>query len=107
MTTPRRGFLKSLAVAPLAPAALRPQVPVPTPVPVGHEAVAEALAEAAKREFGAHLDAADLDAVKKELARNLESAERLRRAARLGNADEPVNLFAARLPRVRGEGGRR
>ena len=107
MTTPRRGFLKSLAVAPLAPAALRPQVPVPTPVPVGHEAVAEALAEAAKREFGAHLDASDLAVVKKELVRGLESAERLRQAAGLRNSDGPVNPFEARPPAPVGKEDRR
>lgn len=117
MPTARRGFLKSLALAPLAPAALAPQVaPVPAPAPppaaapappTGPEAVAEALAEAVKREFGAHLDAAELEAVKKELVRNLESAARLRQAARLGNADEPVCLFEARPPAAPEKGARR
>lgn len=117
MTTARRGFLKSLALAPLAPAALGPQAaPAPAPAPpppatpappTGHEAVAEALAEAVKREFGAHLDGAELDAVKKELTRNLESAARLRQAARLGNADEPVSRFEARPPAAPEKGGRR
>ena len=115
MPTARRGFLKSLALAPLAP--LAPQAaPVPAPAPppaaapatpTGTEAVAEALAEAVKREFGAHLDAAELVAVKKELARNLEGAARLRQAARLGNADEPVNLFEARPPTAPERGDRR
>jgi hypothetical protein len=117
MTTPRRGFLKSLAAVPLAPAAITPQaVPAPAPAPppaaapappTGHEAVAEALAEAVKREFGAHLDGAELNAVKKELARNLGSAARLRQAARLGNADEPVSRFEARPPASPEKGGRR
>ena len=117
MTTPRRGFLKSLAAVPLAPAAIAPQaVPAPAPAPppvaapappTGHEAVAEALAEAVKREFGAHLDGAEIDAVKKELTRNLESAARLRQAARLGNADEPVSRFEARPPAAPEKGGRR
>jgi len=117
MTTPRRGFLKSLAAVPLAPAAIGPQAapapapappPAPAPAPpTGHEAVAEALAEAVKREFGARLDAAELVAVKKELARNLEGAARLRQAARLGNADEPVNRFEARPPAAPERGGRR
>jgi len=115
MTTARRGFLKSLALAPLAPAALGPQAtPAPAPPPAaapapatGHEAVAEALAEAVKREFGAHLDGAELDAVKKELTRNLESAARLRQAARLGNADEPVSRFEARPPAAPEQRGRR
>jgi hypothetical protein len=115
MTTPRRGFLKSLALAPLAPAALAPQAapaPAPAPPPTAAPApptgdVAEALAEAVKREFGAHLDAAELVAVKKELARSLESAARLRQAARLGNADEPVSRFEARPPAAPEKGGRR
>jgi len=117
MTTPRRGFLKSLALAPLAPAALGPQAaPAPAPAPppaaapappTGHEAVAEALAEAVKRQFGAHLDDAELEAVKKELTLNIESAARLRQAARLGNADEPVSRFEARPPMAPEKGGRR
>jgi hypothetical protein len=115
MTTPRRGFLKSLAAVPLAPAAIGSQAaPAPAPPtgaaphpPTGHEAVAEALAEAVKREFGAHLDAADLEAVKKELTRNLDDASRLRAAASLRNADGPVNLFTARPPALPERGGRR
>ena len=117
MTTARRGFLKSLALAPLAPAALSPQaVPAPAPAPppaaapippTGHTAVAEALTEAVKREFGAHLDTAELDAVKKELTRNLESAARLRQAAKLVNADEPASRFEARPPASPEKGGRR
>jgi len=98
MATARRGFLKSVAAVPLAPAALAPEAAPPT----GHEAVAEALAEAVKREFGEHLDAADLDAVRKGLAENLERSERLRRAARLSNADGPVSRFEARPPEAKG-----
>ena len=98
MATARRGFLKSVAAVPLAPAALAPEAAPPA----GHEAVAEALAEAVKREFGEHLDAADLDAVKKGLAENLERSERLRRAARLSNADGPVSRFEARPPEAKG-----
>jgi hypothetical protein len=108
MQTPRRGFLKGLAAAPLAPAVLAPQTsPTPTPVPAGHEAVAEALAEAVKREFGAHLDAAELGAVRKELQAGLERAQRLRQVARLSNADEPVNRFEARPAGAPGRGERR
>ena len=108
MALARRGFLKSVAAVPLAPAALAPQVPpAATPgTPAGNEAVAEALAEAVKRQFGAHLDAGELEAVKKELARSLERGERLHRDARLGNADEPVGRFEARPPERRERGGR-
>jgi hypothetical protein len=109
MKTPRRGFLKGLAAAPLLPAALAPQAspPAPKPAPVGPESVAEALAEAVKREFGEHLDAAELEAVRKELRRGRERAERLCRAARLTNADGPVNRFEARPPQAAGAGGSR
>jgi hypothetical protein len=107
MTTARRGFLKRLALAPLAPAALASAAVPAAPLPTGDAAVAEALAEAVKRQFGAHLDDAELAAVKKELTRNIESAARLRQAARLGNADEPVSRFEARPPMAPGQGGRR
>jgi len=105
MKTARRGFLKTLAAAPLAPAAAAaPSVAAPA---TGREAVAEALAEALKREFGAHLDASDLAAVRKELVRGLESAERLRQAAGLRNSDGPVNPFEARPPAPVGKEDRR
>ena len=77
MKTDRRAFLESLAVVPLVPVAGAP----PAAATAGHEAVAEALAEAVKREFGAHLDASDLPAVRKELGRGLQRAQRLRQAA--------------------------
>ena len=109
MTTARRSFLKSLALAPLAPAALPPQAAPPSaaPPPAGDATVAEALTEAVRREFGAQLDDAELDAVKKELARNLESARRLRQAAKLVNADEPVTRFDPRSPAAAEKGSRR
>jgi hypothetical protein len=96
----RRAFLGALAMAPVVPATLGPQAPPPpsTKPPSGNEGVAEALVEAVKREFGADLDAADLDAVKKEIARGLDAAFRLRKAAGLRNADEPVTRFEARPP---------
>jgi hypothetical protein len=96
----RRAFLGALAVAPVVPAALAPQAPAPpaSPPVSADEAIAEALAEAVKREFGSKLDDAGLDAVRKELARGLERASRLRQAARLDNADAPVVRFEARPP---------
>jgi len=106
MPLARRGFLKAVAAVPLAPAALAPRsVPAAAAVaaPAGNEAVAEALAEAVKRQFGAHLDAAELEAVKKEIARNLDGAARLVQTARLRNADGPVNRFEARPPEAKGE----
>ncbi|HSD66129.1 MAG TPA: hypothetical protein VLF95_05480 [Vicinamibacteria bacterium] len=106
MPPARRGFLKAVAAVPLAPAALAPRsepAAAAVTAPAGNEAVAEALAEAVKRQFGAHLDAAELAAVRKELAQALDRAERLRRDARLGNADDPVNRFEARPPAAKGK----
>lgn len=102
MAAPRRGFLKALAVAPILETALArqasPAAP-PQPAQAGPgDAVAEALAEAARRQFGAHLDAGELAEVRKELERNRAAASRLRAAARLGNADAPVGRFEARPP---------
>lgn len=102
MKNGRRAFLESLAAAPLVPAALTPPAVAVSPSAgepaSGHDAVAEALAEAVKRQFGAHLDAADVQAVRKKLLGNLERAERLRKAARLGNADAPIGRFEAVPP---------
>jgi hypothetical protein len=106
MPVPRRGFLRSVAAVPLVPESLAPQgAAAPAPAPSGNELVAEALAEAVKRQFGTRLDAAELESVKKELASGLERGERLRIQARLTNADEPVALFQARPPQ--GHGGTR
>lgn len=113
MVTARRGFLKTVAIAPLAPGALvalressaAPPSPPATAVAAGAQAtpspaetVAEALSEAVRREHGAHLDAEGLARVKKEIANSLDAASRLRQAARLANADEPVTLFRAVPP---------
>ncbi len=102
MAAARRGFLKAVALAPLAPAALAaPQTPppassggaAPSPAPSGFDAIAEALTEAVRREHGARLDADALVRIRKRIARRLEGAERLRRAAQLRNADPPVTTF--------------
>jgi len=83
----RRSFLKALAAAPLAPAALA--------AASSAEGVAEALAEAVRREHGQHLDAAGLEAVRKQIARSLENAARMRRALPLANGDQPIPFFSA------------
>jgi hypothetical protein len=103
MSTPRRGFLKTLAAAPLAPASLG----VAAPAVSSREAAGQALAESVVRELGAELGAAERDALGKRVARGLEAAARLREAARLTNADEPVNRFEARPPAPARPGGRR
>jgi len=108
VTAPRRGFLKALAVAPIVPGALARQTPPPavaTPAaqpagPTG-DGVAEALAEAVKRQFGAHLDALELEEVRKEIERNRSASARLRASARMSNADDPVGRFEARPPVAR------
>jgi hypothetical protein len=102
----RRSFLKVLAVAPAAiataglptpvTAGQAPAAPPTAPSAAGTEAVAEALAEAVRREHGADLDAAGVEAVRKEIARSLERAARMRAALHLGNADGPVTFFSAR-----------
>jgi len=113
MHAPRRRFLHALAAAPLAPA-LAPQAapppappapaaPAPAPSP---DPLADALLEAVKLRYGAHLEAADLPRVRKRLGEAREIGERLRKAAALGNGDEPVTVFEAR-PRPSRAGGRR
>ncbi|OFV88486.1 MAG: hypothetical protein A2V74_01015 [Acidobacteria bacterium RBG_16_70_10] len=100
----RRAFLGSMAIAPAAFAS--PPAAPSTPAPSETEAAAEALAEVVRRRFGAHLDAAELQAVRKEIARGIEAADRMRRAFRLGNAVEPVNRFEARPPEPPPRGSR-
>jgi len=106
VSTARRDFLQALAAAPIVPGALAPQAapapapaaPVSRPAASGGDPVAAALAEAVRREFGAHLDAAELEEVRREIERGRAAARRLREAARLANADDPVNRFEARPP---------
>ena len=106
MSTPRRRFLASLALTPLAPEALAalpvqappPVAPAPPPAP---EPVVDALAEIVKRRYGAHLSDDDLLAVRKLLVESVKTGDRLRAAAPLGNADEPATVFEAR-PTARG-----
>ena len=101
MGSARRSFLKSLAAAPLLPAALT-QVgpnppPPPTPVPSAADApspAAEALAEAARHRYGAHFEAGDMNEIRKAIHGNLQAADRLRKL-KLANSDEPVTTFAA------------
>lgn len=102
MPDARRSFLKALAAAPLAPAALAAEPPSTPPAAAppaaaasSAEGVAEALAEAVRREHGEHLDAAGLEAVRKQIARSLENAARMRRALPLANGDQPIPFFSA------------
>ena len=102
MPDARRSFLKALAAAPLAPAALAAEPPSTPPAAAppaaaasSAEGVAEALAEAVRREHGEHLEAAGLEAVRKQIARSLENAARMRRALPLANGDQPIPFFSA------------
>lgn len=114
MAAARRGVLKVMALVPLAPSALlagqsAATRPAPTAGAASPEAaapapavdcVADALTQAVRCEHGDRLDAEQLAHVKRKIARSLEAGARLRRAARLRNADEPVTLFHA-LPAER------
>jgi len=108
MATPRRSFLKSLAAAPLLPRALvAPQgaaapspaavLPSPSPSPAPGP-VAEALAQVVQHRYGAQLEAGELDEIKKAIEESLQGADRLKKALKLTNADEPVTLFRAAPP---------
>ena len=108
MANARRGFLKSLAAAPLLPAALvHPQAaPAPPAAPPSSPSpgesppspAADALGEAVRHRYGAQLGPGDLEEIKKAIEGNLQAADRLRKALALGNPDEPVTLFQARPP---------
>ena len=106
MAAPRRSFLKSLAVAPLLPtlaqtAAAPPRPsPAPSASPSPSDApgpMALALAEAARHRFGAHIEAADMDEIRKAIQGNLQAADRLHKVT-LVNSDEPVTQFTALPP---------
>ena len=112
MSTPRRRFLGTLAAVPLAPGAFAlpqtappPAAASPSPSPSPPSPVAEALAEVARRRYGSFFGDGDAEAVQRLIADNLKAAERLQ-ARKLGNADEPVTVFAAR-PRPAKSGARR
>ena len=104
----RRSFLKSLAAAPLLPRALvaqqavpSPAAPLPSPSPSPSPVpgpVAEALAQVVQQRYGSQLEAGDLEEIKKGIEENLQAADRLKKALKLTNADEPVNLFRAVPP---------
>lgn len=110
----RRRFLRSLAAAPLLPATISappppapapPSPPVPSPAaspepspsPSPPGPVAQALGEVVRLRYGPQLEEADLGEVRKGIENNLQAAERLRKAVKLANSDEPVNLFHPRL----------
>ena len=78
-----------MAPAPSPPLA----TPVPSPSPSPPGPVAQALGEVVRIRYGSQLEDADLAEVRKGIEDNLQAADRLRKGVKLGNADEPVNLF--------------
>jgi hypothetical protein len=114
----RRRFLRSLAAAPLLPAALSqtpsppspspappsptptipsPASPVPSPSPSPPGPVAQALGDVVRIRYGSQLEEADLAEIRKGIEDNLQAADRLRKAVKLGNGDEPITLFRPRV----------
>jgi hypothetical protein len=94
MKTARRGFLQSLLATPFLPSASAfPQTPSPSPA---NPALTEATLGVVKALCGDKLEPAELEAVRAEIVKAGEATERLR-TVKLGNADEPATLFAARV----------
>lgn len=75
--------------APAPPAATTPPSPPPDVV-----AEAKALASIVEARYGKHLDAAQLEAVTRELEFRIQAGRALR-AAKLANHDEPDSVFRA------------
>jgi hypothetical protein len=102
MKTPRRGFLLSVAAAPLVPVlasaqAAPPSSPAaPPPGTPAADPVTDALLEVVKRRYGAQLEPGDLEAVRKALGEARQMGDRLKAGAPLGNPDEPATVFEAR-----------
>jgi hypothetical protein len=106
---PRRRFLRALAAAPLVPSALlaaeptalpaapAPPSPAPSPGATPPSPAAEALGQVVRHRYGSQLEPPDLAEIDKAIEGNLQAADRLKDAFKLGNADEPVTVFEARL----------
>jgi hypothetical protein len=99
----RRSFAESLAVAALAPLiGVRPETirlavwtPAQSPE-VGDDpgAIAKALAEVIRRQYGSRLSAADLATVTRQIQTGLDRVVQLRKVE-LANGDEPDFVFSA------------
>jgi len=104
--TTRRQFLKTVAATALSPSTLpllegaegkkdALAVAMPSPQqPLTPSAAAEALGELVRVRYGRFLTEEQLAEVKRQIERNLRSAERLR-SFPLTNADEPDLIFRA------------
>ncbi|HYN86152.1 MAG TPA: hypothetical protein VER32_12975, partial [Pyrinomonadaceae bacterium] len=71
-----------------------PPNPQPTPTPQPPSPVAEAYAEAAKARFGKYLSDEEFERVRRDLAGNVRTSERLA-SFKLKNSDEPDFIFVA------------
>jgi hypothetical protein len=99
----RRSFAESLAVTALAPLiGVRPEtirlgVWSPTALPDAGEdpgAIARALAEVIRRQYGSRLSARDLAIVIRQIQTGLDRVDQLRKVE-LANGDEPDFVFSA------------
>ncbi len=99
----RRSFAESLAVAALAPViGVRPESirlagwdgGVPHPGPKEPGALAKALAEVIRSQYGSRLSARDLATVTRQIQTGLERIDQLRKV-QLANGDEPDFVFSA------------
>lgn len=99
----RRSFAESLAVAALAPLigerpeAIRfaPWAPTGSPEVLDDPgALAKALAEVIRRQYGSRLSAGDLATVTRQIQTGLDRVDQLRKVE-LVNGDEPDSVFSA------------
>jgi hypothetical protein len=89
---PAAGALAQTAAPPAPSAPASPALSAPPAPEISEDA--RALAAIVQRRHGAHLDAAQLEAVTRDLERVVQNGRRLR-AAKLVNADEPDATFRA------------
>jgi hypothetical protein len=98
----RRAFAESLAVAALAPlvgpssahASFAPEAALPALPPPDGPALARALTEVVRLQYGSRLTTEDLETVRKQIESGLERAERVRTVA-IANGDDPDVVFSA------------
>jgi hypothetical protein len=98
----RRAFAESLAVAALAPlvgpssahASFAPEAALPVLPPPDGPALARALTEVVRLQYGSRLTTEDLETVRKQIESGLERAERVRTVA-IANGDDPDVVFSA------------
>lgn len=104
----RRSFAESLAMAALAPLiGVQPETirlgqwGVAAPAPAGDEpgALARALAEVIRQQYGSRLSVGDLSTITSQIQTGLDKIDQLRKVE-LANGDEPDFVFSALRPPV-------